>query len=301
MHAQVSDQGSEELHGIPEARLALIERIVAAAPRRIGGLTAALRKRFLRDYYRGVGEEDLSQRTPEVMAAMAIRHLEMGSRARARGEARVQVINPDPARDGFDSSHTVVMVVTDDMPFLLDSLNVVFHQAELAVHLIVHPVLSVKRDGRDRLVSIDAGNSKPDALSESWQLFLIDLQASPEQLQRLQADIEAALGDVRVTVEDWMPMRKRMRSLIAELKSDPPPLPAEEVIEATSPAGLDGSAPFRVPGLSPLPPGAWCERRPARARAAHRARHPSQQPGWFGDARPYCEAICERVRVTASC
>src|ERR1044072_8632044 len=104
MHAQVSDRGSEELHGIPEARLALIERIVAAAPRRIGGLPAALRKRFLKDYYRGVGEEDLAQRTPEVMAAMAIRHLEMGSRARGHGEACVQVINPDPARDGYDSS-----------------------------------------------------------------------------------------------------------------------------------------------------------------------------------------------------
>ncbi len=232
MHAQVSDQGSEELHGIPEARLALIERIAAAAPRRIGGLPAALRKRFLRDYYRGVGEEDLSQRTPEVMAAMAIRHLEIGSGARARGEARVQVMNPDPARDGFDSSHTVVMVVTDDMPFLLDSLNVVFHQAEVAVHLIVHPVLTAKRDGRDRLVSIDGGSSKKGARSESWQLFLIDMQADPAQLERLQANIEAALGDVRVTVEDWMPMRKRMRSLIAQLKSDPPPLPAEEVIEA---------------------------------------------------------------------
>jgi len=31
------------------------------------------------------------------------------------------------------------MVVTDDMPFLVDSLGIVFSQAEVAVHLIVHP------------------------------------------------------------------------------------------------------------------------------------------------------------------
>jgi glutamate dehydrogenase len=230
MHAQVSEQDNSELHGIPEARLALINRIVTAAPRRVAGVGAAIRKRFLHDYFQGVGEEDLGQRAPEIFAAMALRHLELGSRPRAPGESRVQVFNPDPARDGFDSPHTVVMVVTDDMPFLVDSLNVVFSQAEVAVHLIVHPVLSVRRDGRGRLQGINGG--KEGTRPESWQLFEVDCQADPGQLARLQARIEATLADVRVTVEDWMPMRKRMRALVTELQSSPPPLPTDEVIEA---------------------------------------------------------------------
>ena len=231
MHAQVSEQGNEGLHGIPQARLDLIESIVAAAPRRATNVPAVVRKRFLRQYFLGVGEEDLAQRQAGNLAAVALRHLEMGSRARAVGEARVEVFNPDPARDGFDSPHTIVLVVTDDMPFLVDSLNVVFHQAEVAVHLIVHPVLAVRRDGRGRLQSIET-ESQNDTRAESWQLFKVDRQTQPEQLAKLREKIEAALTDVRLAVSDWGAMRKRMRTLINELQSNPPPLPTDEVVEA---------------------------------------------------------------------
>src|SRR5688572_16081925 len=94
MHAQVSDDDDNQRRSIPKARLALIERISTAAPRRSIGIPAGARKRFLRDYFRGVGEEDLAQRPAELLAAMALRHLEMGSRPRAQGEARVAVCNP---------------------------------------------------------------------------------------------------------------------------------------------------------------------------------------------------------------
>ena len=64
------------------------------------------------------------------------------------------MFNPESERDGFQSAHTLVMVVTDDMPFLVDSLGIVFGQAEIAVHLIVHPVLVVERDRRGRLTGV---------------------------------------------------------------------------------------------------------------------------------------------------
>jgi glutamate dehydrogenase len=211
MHAQVSEEDNDPLRGIPAARLALIKRIAARG-------SNATQRQFLRDYFLGLGEEDLAQRSPETLAEMALRHYAIGKPPRKHGEARVRVFNPDPARDGFDSPHTVIMVVTDDMPFLVDSVNVVLSQAELAVHLIVHPVLVMKRGTGDR--------------TESWQLFEIDRQTDAASLEDLQAKIETALADTRLAVEDWMPMRKRVRTLTAELDGTPPPLPAEEVNEA---------------------------------------------------------------------
>jgi len=212
MHAQVSDDDSHPLRGIPAARLALIERIAARARN-------GTQRQFLRDYFRGVGEEDLAQRPAEAFAAMATLHLKMGGRPRKAGETFVRVLNPDPARDGFESPHTLILVVTDDMPFLVDTLNVVFAQAEVAVHLLIHPVLSMPR-GRE-------------VRTESWQLFEIDRQNDPARTASLQAKIEAALTDNRLAVEDWKPMRQRMRALIGELKHHPPPLPAEEVLEGS--------------------------------------------------------------------
>src|SRR5262249_57004068 len=83
-------------------------------------------QRFLEMYFHGVGEEDLTSRPPEALAGAALHHLQLGSGRRAPGQSLVRVFNPDKARDGFESPHTVVMIVTDDMPFLVDSVGIVF-------------------------------------------------------------------------------------------------------------------------------------------------------------------------------
>jgi glutamate dehydrogenase len=228
--ARPSGEDAGLLRGIPAARLALIERITAAAPRRAPGIDAATRRRFLRSYFRGVGEEDLTQRAPEELAAIAVRHLDFG-RVRAPGQTNVHIFNANLERDGYVSPHTMVMVVTDDMPFLVDSVNTVFSQSEVAVHLIVHPVLAVKRDGRGRLVEVGEAPSE-ELQAESWQLYEIDRRLDPAHLEELRRKVLSSLGDVRIAVEDWMPMRRRVRGLIDSLQNDPPPLPADEVNEA---------------------------------------------------------------------
>ena len=225
----------DKLHAIPPARLALIEKISGVARSVARSVTKGssykLRQRFLETYFRGVGEEDLANRRPEALAAAALRHFELGCGRRAPGQALVRVFNPDPTRDGFESPHTVVMIVTDDMPFLVDSIRIVFSRAELAVHLIVHPVIEVRRDGRGRLHELGA-NGAGEAHAESWQMYEIDRQTDPAQIQRLQQQIETTLAEVRVVVDDWQPMRERARELIASLENDPPPLPADELSEA---------------------------------------------------------------------
>jgi glutamate dehydrogenase len=215
------------LHSIPAVRLALIDKISGVAR----GRSNRLRQRFLQSYFRGVGEEDLASRKPEALAGAAMQHFELGSGRRLPCEARVRVFNPDPARDGFECPHTVVMIVTDDMPFLVDSVGIVFSRAELAVHLIVHPVIEVRRDGRGRLVDLGA-NGASEAHAESWQMYEIDRQTEPAQIQKLQQQIETTLAEVRVVVDDWKAMRERARALIASLENDPPSLPADELSEA---------------------------------------------------------------------
>ncbi|MFZ1099352.1 MAG: NAD-glutamate dehydrogenase [Steroidobacteraceae bacterium] len=227
MHAQVASEDSELLGGIPAARLTLIERIARAAG--TGGARRELTQRFLRGYFRGVAEEDLAARTPGHLAGAALAHLAFGTR-RVPGRALVRVFNPEMAREHFTSPHTLVLTVTDDMPFLVDSLSMAFGRAQLAVHLIVHPVLQVRRDARGRLLAIGA-NGAQATQPESWQLYEIDRLIDPQQIERLQRDLESTLADVRSAVTDWMPMREKMREIIANLESDPPPLPAAEVSE----------------------------------------------------------------------
>src|SRR3984893_15018877 len=228
MHAPVAVEENRLLRSIPAARVALIERIARAASG--SGGRNELPQRFLRAYFRGVADEDLAERTPRQLAKAALAHLAFAAR-RAPGRSRVRVFNPDAHQHGFESAHTLVLTVTDDMPFLVDSLGMAFSRAELAVHLIVHPVLQVRRDRRGHLVDIGA-NGAQAAHPESWRLYEIDRVSDPAQLDRLQRDLEVTLADVRLAVTDWKAMREQVREIITRLESDPPPLPAADVSEA---------------------------------------------------------------------
>src|SRR6195256_831682 len=229
MHAPVAVEENRLLRSIPAARVALIERIARAASG--SGGRKELPQRFLRAYFRGVGDEDLAERTPRQLAKAALAHLAFGAR-RAPGRSLVRVFNPDAHQDGFESAHTLVLTVTDDMPFLVDSLGMAFSRAELAVHLIVHPVLQVRRDRRGHLLDIGA-NGAQAAHPESWQLYEIDRVSDPAQLDRLQRDLEVTLADVRLAVTDWSAMRERGREIITRPESPPPPLPAADLSEAS--------------------------------------------------------------------
>src|SRR5581483_9378839 len=103
MHAQAAPDETRLLRSIPATRVALIERIASAvAPqvKRSGGGRSQLemQQRFVRAYFRGVGEEDLSERTPAILAQAALGHFEFGAR-RTPGQALVRVFNPDGERD----------------------------------------------------------------------------------------------------------------------------------------------------------------------------------------------------------
>lgn len=232
MHAQVTPEDSRLLHSIPPARVALIERIAQAAPGagKSAKAQSNLQQRFVRSYFRGVGEEDLRERTPAALARVAMDHLAFGMERKPAHQNLIRVFNPDPKADGFDSPHTVVMIVTDDAPFLVDSINIALRRAEISVHMIVHPVLDIHRDGRGRIVELGA-NGSDKIHAESWQMYEIDRQNDPARLAKIQANIEATLADVHVAVEDWPKMREKAKAVSAGLESNPPPLPSDEISE----------------------------------------------------------------------
>ena len=66
--------------------------------------------------------DDLSGHSPRDLCGAALSEWSL-LQQRGTGEIKVHVYNPDPERDGWDSPHTIVEIVTDDMPFLVDSVT----------------------------------------------------------------------------------------------------------------------------------------------------------------------------------
>jgi len=172
---------------IPRRRRILIDGIVRAAR----GLKGAPSAPLLRQYFAGVGEEDLAARSPRGLASLAAEHASLAARRRP-GETLVRVL-PPPAEGAPGARPTsIALVVTDDRPFLVDSIGLAFARAGVAVHMLIHPVLQHR--GR----------------AESWQLHEIDAQFDAEDRARLEASLQAGLADVRVAVDDWRAMRRRV-------------------------------------------------------------------------------------------
>ena len=215
---------------IPAARQHLIDAIARHA-RTLKARPATVRLAdFVQLYYRGVAEEDLRLREPRDSAASAAAHLEFG-RTRRRGEPKVRVFNPTEAGHGWNSPRTIVEVVTDDMPFLVDSLAMVLRDAGLATQLMVHPVLHVERDGRGRLVRVGSGAGRREQ-AESWQHLAVPRIGDPARLESLRQRILRVLDDVRLAVEDWSAMRGIAQRLAGELVAGGPGIRRQEAAEA---------------------------------------------------------------------
>jgi glutamate dehydrogenase len=127
---------------------------------------------------------------------------------------------------------SAVQLVTDDMPFLVDTLRMTLTQAGLSAQIIIHPILHVRRDADGRLIELDQNLQSEDGWRESWQYLRIERLADTAEAQQLQRRLLAALRDVRAACRDWMRMRNAVLKLCAQISRNPPPFSADVIAES---------------------------------------------------------------------
>ncbi|MGH3389440.1 MAG: NAD-glutamate dehydrogenase domain-containing protein, partial [Actinomadura sp.] len=186
---------------------------------------------FLRLYYGHVAPEDLLERGPAEVAGPAMAHRRLGEE-RPQGRATVRAFTPTVDQYGWNSGCSVVQIVTDDMPFLVDSVTMELSRHELAAHLIVHPLLGVDRDVAGRLKGFRGRRTTAHDIDESWIHIEIDRTGDRALLDRLEQDLRRVLHDVRSAVEDEPKMRSLAGVIAMEIAEHPPPLPQQEIKES---------------------------------------------------------------------
>ena len=150
------------------------------------------------------------------------------------GHAKVRVYNPQIEQHGWQSTHTIVEVVTDDMPFLVDSVSMALNRLGLLIHLTIHPVLPVRRDADGMLEAVldAASGDGGEPTFESFMHVEVDRQSDLERLDRIRTELEHTLGDVRAAVEDWRPMLGKIDTALADLKHGARAIDAADLEEA---------------------------------------------------------------------
>src|SRR6185437_1785823 len=181
---------------------------------------------YVRSYYRHVDAADLITAGPERTGLVAATHAELAAH-RPQGRALVKVRSG--AQPSLLPSRDVIDVVTDDMPFLVDTITMTLDAHGVTPELVVHPQLLVRRDVTGTLHEvikpiegpdqIDKRPTRPDHLAESWSHIEVT-RLDAERGEAIAVALDTALADVRMAVEDYPKMRAMATRLADELAAE---------------------------------------------------------------------------------
>ena len=184
-------------------------------------VNTTLTNELISEYYSQIAREDFAAYQPGELEDRVAAHLEIGF-SRTPGTANVVLQS--------DSGHSVLYIVTDDMPFLVNSVTAELVRQKLPIHLVVHPTFVVSRDkesGQIRsMTPTDAqhvASGDTAALSdlstlavpgghtavESWISIELDREIDAPRTEQIRAGLQGILHDVRQAVTDWPAMLDR--------------------------------------------------------------------------------------------
>lgn len=188
-----------------------LEPVYTALRKRYPAAAQAEAVAFAADFYKRMEADEFPHHSAEEWAALAAETLEF-ARARKAGKANVRVFNPTVKANGWESPHTVLQIINDDMPFLVDTVTMSLAEQGVGVHVLGHPVLRFTRDKAGKLVKVGEGEA------ESVMLLEIDRQPA-DAMAAIEQAIGKALDEVRAIVRDWQPMKDKALALADDLGS----------------------------------------------------------------------------------
>ncbi len=209
-----------------------VDSILSTLAAQLSGAKLRDAQTFAVELLRRLPAEDLAARDATQWAAIVLGTLDF-ARERRPGVAKLRVFNPDAgeAAANADRSRSVVEIITDDMPFLVDSVGMRITQAGLQIHTVIHPMFRVTRDPGGHLLTLAADDGSAGA-PESVMRFEIDRVSGAAEVEKLKQGIAATLEDVRESVADWAAMRAKMTAIADDMGQRKLPIDADGVAEA---------------------------------------------------------------------
>ena len=225
-------RGYGSLSQVTEKRKStLIKAIIKVAKSNSMSRDVKAFNQFIEGYFNNVALSDVTASSPDKLFSSVQAHWKFAIKREHR-KALVRIYNPSIKEDGWYCEHTVIEIINDDMPFLVDSITLELNRLGLPPHLVLHPVINVLRSKYGKMKGISpVSNPSPGAVSESFMHLQISRLAN-QQLVETSKAIHKVIKDVRFAVEDWVGMRATMSSIVEELVSKPKGTGTEEVAEA---------------------------------------------------------------------
>jgi len=198
----------------------VVEALIKSADKFYSKKLTPNQREFLKDYYHRLPDEDFSPAATEELISAALKHRKFGA-IRKPGETLISISNIDSSLTDPEPC-TVINLVSNDRPFLVDTLTILLNNQNFTIHRTIHPVFQVRRSKANRITVIKRFHPEADDdafIAESFLQFHVDYLPSSEHKQLEQA-ILSAVDEVKTVVADWSPIREHLLSLAVELEND---------------------------------------------------------------------------------
>jgi glutamate dehydrogenase len=205
--------------------------LVAAVERALAGSRKpSIPKSFVEDLFARAMPEDMGRYTPNEIAVLVDGAWTFLA-DRKEGSPKLRLMQPEPLGEELEQI-SILEIVNDDMPFLVDSVLGELAEQGVEIRLVVHPIFAVKRDRAGHLADFHGSKPFAGARRESFIHVHLDRIEDEQRRANIVDAISQTLADVRVCVTDWRPMMDRVQEVIVQLETNPPPLPSSEIAEA---------------------------------------------------------------------
>jgi glutamate dehydrogenase len=209
----------------------LLENVVSLIHSKVPHVQAKQVEQFATCVYAHMPKDDLKARNDSDLYG-AVLSLWNAFNKTTVGQTHIRVFNPSQSKHGWQSAHTIIEIISPDMPFLVDSIGMTLNRKGITAHMMLHTPLAIKRDGQT-VSHVGYIKDSVDA-AEHLAVFLIEIdrQTSSEDTKALEKEIQSVLTDVSASVNDWQAMSERLAATIEELPKRPFPGGKQELDEA---------------------------------------------------------------------
>ncbi|MEM6974239.1 MAG: NAD-glutamate dehydrogenase [Pseudomonadota bacterium] len=195
------------------------------------------RAAFLPDFERflaGAAPDEIAALDAETLYGATLALWQTVAR-RKPGTPCIRVYNPTMAEHGWASPHSIIEVINEDSPFLVDSMTVLLTERGLGVHALMHPVVDIARDAAGNRVSgAEAEAEGVERRAESIMQFQVDQIGGDDALAELETAVAATMADVRAATGDWRAMLERLAEATAAIGAVAGGADADARAEATA-------------------------------------------------------------------
>lgn len=193
-----------------ESKSEILANLKREVTNRLAESKSAALLRFMDRFFMTTPELDLQKWRADDLLGSVLSVWEFFQQSQLSGP-KVKVFNPDYEQHGWQSTHTVVMVLVPDMSFIVDSLRLELNRQNVATHAITNAVIRVSRDDQGHFLEMsDKSESR-----ESIVCIEIDRHTDKERLENIRQGLLAVLNDVKAVVNDFDSMLSALKKQMA--------------------------------------------------------------------------------------